>query len=215
VPANFSDGTAIHGQVYSKPWGVVGDGELATTGGGDGWPWRYGVASHFAIVGRSLRIEQTISNLDDSAMPAGIGLHPWYRRPVRVQIDADLVFDSNLESQAAPKAVAHGRWDARGEAGMADGLDATWARLSVPAVTLRWPDVGVQATMRMSTRAAYVVAASPVELDAIAVEPQTHAPQGLRRLINGEPGAMAVLEPGNSLSLTTSLTFEKVQEEER
>ena len=62
----------------------------------------------------------------------------------------------------------------------------------------------------MSTRSAYVVAASPSELDAIAVEPQTHAPQGLRRLINGEPGALALLDPGGSLSLITELTFQTI-----
>ena len=210
VSANFPDGTAIHGQVHSTPWDMTADGELSTTAGGDGWPWRYGVSSSFAVVGRSVRIEQTIANLDDGAMPAGIGIHPWYRRPVRVQINADLVFDSNLESPAAPKSVDHERWDARGSAGMAAGLDATWARLGDPAVLLTWPDAGLRAEMRMSTRSAYVVAASPTELDAIAVEPQTHAPQGLRRLINGEPGALALLDPGGSLSLITELTFQTI-----
>jgi aldose 1-epimerase len=210
VPANFRDGTAIHGQVHSSPWDVTADGELTTTAGGDGWPWRYSVSSAFAIVGRSLRIEQTVANLDDAPMPAGIGLHPWYRRPVLVQINADLVFDSNVESAAAPRSVDQQQWDARGPNGMADGLDATWARLDDPPVTLRWPDPGVHATMRMSSRAAYVVAASPTELDAIAVEPQTHAPQGLRRLINGEPGALTLVDPGGSLSLTTELTFDMI-----
>ena len=210
VPANFRDGTAIHGQVHSSPWDVTADGELTTTAGGDGWPWRYSVSGAFAIVGRSLRIEQTVANLDEAAMPAGIGLHPWYRRPVVARINADLVFDSNLESPAAPRSVDQQQWDARGPDGMADDLDATWARLDDPPVTLRWPDLGVRATMRMSSRAAYVVAASPTELDAIAVEPQTHAPQGLRRLVNGEPGALTLVDPGGSLSLTTELTFEQI-----
>ena len=214
VPANFPDGTAIHGQVHSIRWDVVGDGELAATGGGDGWPWRYSVRSHFAVVGRSLRIEQTVTNDDDSPMPAGVGLHPWFRRPVNVRIAADLVFDSNTHSSAAPRSAA-GKWDARGPAGMSDDLDATWARLGEPPVTLTWSGIGVRATMWMAARTAFVVAASPRELDAIAVEPQTHAPQGLRRLINVEPGAMALLEPGGSLSLTTNFTFEKTQEEEQ
>jgi aldose 1-epimerase len=210
VPANFRDGTAIHGQVHSTPWEVTGDGEISTQAGGDGWPWRYAVHSAFAVVGRSMRLEQTVTNLADSAMPAGIGLHPWYRRPVTVRIHADLVFDSNMDPPAAPRSVADQRWDARGPDGMADGLDATWARLGDPAVSLAWPTLGIGATMRMSSRAAYVVAASPQELDAVAVEPQSHAPQGLRRLINGEPGALALLDPGGSLSLTTELTFEKL-----
>ena len=209
---NFPDGTAIHGQVYGVPWEKAGSGDFSVQAGGDAWPWRYGVTCSYAVVGRSVRVEQTVRNEDDSPMPAGVGLHPWFRRPVRVTIDAGLVFDSNSESAAAPRSV-DGRWDARPPGCLADGLDATWARLGDPPVTLTWAEFGVRATMRMSSRSAFVVAASPGDLDAVAVEPQTHAPQGLRRLINGEPGALAMLEPGGSLSLTTELTFEKVREE--
>jgi hypothetical protein len=56
------------------------------------------------------------------------------------------------------------------------------------------------------------VAASPSELDAIAVEPQTHAPQGLRGLSNCEPGALALLDPGEMLQLLTELTLDKAEE---
>ena len=39
--SNFPDGTAIHGQVYVRPWQPAGDGALPIDGGGDGdgWPW--------------------------------------------------------------------------------------------------------------------------------------------------------------------------------
>jgi aldose 1-epimerase len=213
VPANFGDGTAIHGQVYGRPWQRDGEGEFSVVGGGNGWPWPYAVSIAFAIVGRSLRIDQSVSNQSELQMPAGIGLHPWFRRPVKVRINADRVFRSNADSSADPENVA-GAWDVRGAEGMSDGLDATWAELGEPPVELHWPDLGVRAWLRMVARATYVVAASPAELDAIAVEPQTHAPQGLRRLINGEPGALALLDPGGILTLSTELSFEKVEEEE-
>ena len=212
MPANFPDGTAIHGQLHSVPWQMTAPGEFSVSGGGDGWPWRYGVTCSYAVIGRSVRVEQTVSNVDDSLMPAGVGLHPWFRRPVVVTIDASVVFDSNTDSAPAPRSV-DGAWDARPPNALSDGVDATWTRLGDPPVTLTWPGIGVRASMRMSSRAAYVVAASPSDLDAVAVEPQTHAPQGLRRLINGEPGALTLLEPGGSLSLTTELTFERVREE--
>ena len=77
---------------------------------------------------------------------------------------------------------------------------------------LYWPEAGVRAVMTMSARTTYVVAASPLELDAIAVEPQTHAPQGLRRLINREPGGLTLLDPGGMLQLSTELTFETAEE---
>mgnify|MGYP001794549893 CR=1 FL=1 len=40
-----------------------------------------------------------------------------------------------------------------------------------------------------------------------ALEPETHAPQGLRRLLNGEPGGLAVVVPGETLTLVSLLTL--------
>lgn len=45
---------------------------------------------------------------------------------------------------------------------------------------------------------------------AVAVEPQTHAPQGLRRLLNREPGAMAMIGPAESLRMGVELAFERL-----
>jgi galactose mutarotase-like enzyme len=86
------------------------------------------------------------------------------------------------------------------------GIDATWTALSRPPVELAWPALGLRAQMR--TDATHIVAAHAVDRGAIAVEPQTHAPQGLRRLVRGEPGALAVLEPGATLELHIELAFE-------
>jgi galactose mutarotase-like enzyme len=94
---------------------------------------------------------------------------------------------------------------------MADDLDATWTDLADPPVELVWPETGVRATMRATPPVGYIVAASPGYLDAIAVEPQTHAPQGLRRLLGREPGALTMLKPGQTLGLTVELTFQRSQ----
>ena len=58
----------------------------------------------------------------------------------------------------------------------------------------------------------FIVAASPSTLDAIAVEPQTHAPHGLRRLLAGEPGGLTLLEPHETLSVVARLGFEQLAE---
>jgi hypothetical protein len=46
-----------------------------------------------------------------------------------------------------------------------------------------------------------VAVATPTSLDATAVEPQTHAPWGLRRLAAGDPDGLALLGPGEVLGL--------------
>ncbi len=79
---------------------------------------------------------------------------------------------------------------------MADGLDGTWANLTGTPVELRWPELGIRAEMRVGSPTLCIVAASPAGAAAVAVEPETHAPQGLRRLLRGEPDALTMLAPG-------------------
>ncbi|OLT14670.1 hypothetical protein BJF78_17710 [Pseudonocardia sp. CNS-139] len=92
-----------------------------------------------------------------------------------------------------------------GDGPLADDIDATWTDLADPAVELGWP--GVAATMRTGVADAVVVAANPVARGSAAVEIQTHAPDGLRRLLGGEPYAMHALDPGATLSLDITLAM--------
>jgi aldose 1-epimerase len=206
LDANFPDGSAIHGQVYARPWVRADEARFLIRAGGDGWPWEYEVGLHVAIVDRSVRFEQTLTNLASDPMPAGIGLHPWFRRPLLVAIRGDVVHTVNTSSEPQPEPV-NGPFDLREMGEMAADLDATWTHLADVPVELRWPNLGIRAAMRISAPSRYVVAASPNHLDATAVEPQTHAPQGLRRTLNGEPGGLTMLDPGEVLPLTVEIVF--------
>ena len=208
LTSNFRDGTAIHGQVYARPWEELGDGRFRVTGGGDGWPWRYEVEATYRVEGAALGIDLAVTNLADDPMPAGIGIHPWFRRPLQVAIHAEAVYRSNAATTAEPERVS-GSFDLRELGAMADDLDATWTGLTEPAVEIHWPDVGIGMTMSSSSPSTHIVAASPHEVDAVAIEPETHAPQALRRLLAGEPGALTMLESGATLRLTTTLAFSR------
>jgi aldose 1-epimerase len=203
---NFGDGTAIHGQVYSRPWRAQDDGSLVVSAGGEGWPWRYEVRMRLAVDGASVRIRLDLTNVDDEPMPAGLGIHPWFQKPLRIAIHADRVFPDNLDGDAEPRPVT-GPLDLRVLGEIPDDLDATWADVADPAVDLEWPG-RVRARMVIETRPGFVVAASPRQPPAVAVEPQTHAPQGIRRLMNGEPAALAMLAPGGTLSIAIRLDCE-------
>jgi aldose 1-epimerase len=204
---NFPDGTAIHGQVYARAWEVRDDGTLATRAGENGWPWEYEVVQRVEAAERALRIDLAITNHSADPMPAGIGIHPWFRRPVQVAVRGDAVYVGNTATPAQSEPVG-GLFDLRELGDMPADLDATWTQLAMPPVRLRWPTLGVQATMSVTAPAFYIVAASPASVDAIAVEPQTHVPQGIRRLLNDEPGALALLEPDQSMRMSVALAFE-------
>jgi galactose mutarotase-like enzyme len=233
VGSNFPDGSAIHGQVYARPWDRRDDGTLHVRGGGDGWPWAYEVGLRIEVVDPSVRIELSLVNASEDPMPAGLGVHPWFRRPVLVAIRGDAVYPENAATRPWPEPVL-GPFDLREVGAMPADLDATWTHLAEPPVELHWPEVGVRATMRArawvdgpagpgpvapgsvapgsASPTIYVVAASPGNLDAVAVEPETNAPQGLRRLLRGEPGGLLMLGAGEALGLRVDLAFERLED---
>lgn len=207
--SNFPDGTAIHGQVYARPWDLLEDGTLRVRSGGDGWPWPYEVGQSIEVVNDVVRIGLALTNLANDPMPAGLGIHPWFRRPLLLAIRGDSVHRSNTESEPRPEPV-DGPFDLRAIGTMADDLDGTWSDLTEPPVELRWPEQHIRAVMRTASPIGYVVAASPASIDAIAVEPETHAPQGLRRMLGDEPGGLTRLDPGRTLHLQVELAIDRI-----
>lgn len=207
--ANFADGSAIHGQVYARSWTLEPDGTtLRTSGGGDGWPWGYEVRLHPSVSGADLRLRLALRNASDAPMPAGLGIHPWWRRPVQVSVDGDRVYATNLDSPAAATPV-EGSFDLRAPAEPRLGLDATWAGIGADGVRLAWPELGVAAAITLSASANHVAVAAPRDPEATAVEVQSHAPDGLRRLLNGEPGALDLLPPAAELAIEMTITVSR------
>ena len=207
---NFADGSAIHGQVYARPWREGADGSLHVVGGGgdDGWPWPYEVAASVSVDGPSLTLDYRLVNRSDTSMPAGIGLHPWFRRPVAVRLPAELLYRANVRSEPEPEPVA-GEHDLRVTREPVTNLDATWSGFTAPRVELAWPGDGIDAVIAVDAPHVLVAVATPAHTDAVAVEPQTHAPDGLRRLVNGEPDALTRVAPGETLRLTLRMTFDR------
>lgn len=208
LASNFDDGSAIHGQVYARPWDLLTDRRLRVLAGGDGWPWTYEVTLEVAADETTLRLDLELRNLDDAPMPAGLGLHPWFRQPVAVAVHAERVFPSNSAPEPEPRPVA-GPHDLRALGRMAPDLDATWEGLGEPPVEFAWPDEGIAARLTFDAPARYVTAASPSGVAAVAVEPQTHVPRGLARLRDGSVGGLALLAPGASLRLAMRLSVER------
>jgi aldose 1-epimerase len=204
---NFEDGSAIHGLVFDVPWSVVGDGRLEVSGGGDArWPWAFTVTASAAVDGAALSLSYRLRNGADRPMPAGLGLHPWFRRPLELRVPAASVYRSNTDSPAEPE-PATGRFDLRTGAPPLD-LDGTWTDLDEPVVDLAWPALGLVGRLQIDAPTPHVAVATPSTRDAFAVEPQTHAPDPLRRLERDQPGAPSILAPGEELGLTLRLSVE-------
>jgi len=207
LAANFRDGSAIHGQVYAATWQQLDDGTFAIERDGDGWPWRYRVSAEYLVDGQRLGITLHLHNLSDEPMPGGIGIHPWFPLPVEARIACAETYGPNEQPLLAPVPVT-GDLDLRSRQALAEGVDSTWTQPADPPIELWWPHESLHATIRAPFPTLHVTAAYAADLGAIAVEPQTHAPQGLSRLINAQPGAIALIQPGDALVLPITIDFE-------
>lgn len=204
---NFPDGTAIHGLVSERVWDRTGASEFRIEPPPDGWPWAHEVSATVELAGSCVRLAYRLTNLADGPMPGGVGLHPWFRRPVRIALSAGSVHPDNGASDAE-HVRPNGRF-ALGGGPLPDGLDATWLDVEPPRVGLRWPELGIRA--RMTAHAGgtpvHVAVASPADVRAVAVEPVTNRPWALRRLTRGEAGGMRLLAPGETQELVLTLDF--------
>jgi aldose 1-epimerase len=213
LTANFPDGSAIHGLVGSHPWDRPDDGTFAIAWqeGAGGWPWAFDLRLVAQVRGPMLRMTYRLANRSDTEMPAGLGLHPWFLRPVELRVPAQAAYPSNAGSPAAPSPVDAER-DLRQPAAPAAGLDGTWCALEETAVEVAWPDPGIRCRIEIASSAGTLVAvASPADMAAVAVEPQTHGPDPFRRLARDEPDAPLMLRPGDELALELRWHFARAR----
>lgn len=204
---NFPDGTAIHGLVLDRPWERTGDTTFRIEPVSEGWPWAHEVTAAIGLSGPRLRLAYRLTNLADEPMPGGLGLHPWFRRPIQIALSAATVHPDNAASDAA-HVPPDGRFALRGGP-PPDDLDATWIDVEPPRVALRWPELGLAAriTIDAGTGPVHVAVASPTDPGAVAVEPVTHRPWALRRLAVGDRDALRILAPGEAMELVLAIDF--------
>lgn len=192
---------AIHGLVLGRPWTVI-----ATDGGGcdleialgpAGWPFGGRIRQSVHLAEGALRIEARLQ-ADDTAMPAALGWHPWFRRPTEgdlaVAVDAAEILE--LEPDLVPtgrRVAVDPRSDLRAGPLLGDRhLDTVYIDARGPARIVS-PDL--ELSIQFGRPLATVVVYSPP--GAVCVEPQTSWPNAVALAAAGVTGTGLVrLAPG-------------------
>jgi aldose 1-epimerase len=190
----------IHGQGWRAPWAVRAAARSSATlqfeGGGNEWPWRYSCEQSFELTANGLTIELSVRNLAQSAMPAMLGLHPYFpdARHARMETQLSGVWLTDSATLPVEEAEIPAQWrfePARDiQAAVLDHGFAGWSGIA----QLRWPDHSV--TVRASNcRFLHVYA--PAGRDFFCVEPQTAAPGVLGR----DAREVSSIAPGERLAM--------------
>jgi aldose 1-epimerase len=197
----------LHGLSWQRPWTVESQVEnkcvLVDDYDGRGpWPWAYRAQQRVRLGPKGCAVTLVLTNRSAEPMPAGLGLHPYFRRrpETEMRFEADHVLLSGadpLPTGISAPAEHFGDWAAG--AGMpAETVDHCFAGWSGSAL-LR-DELG---TIALSAEGApHVHLYAPADGSALCLEPVTHTPDAPNRA----PDEMIVLPPGCSASLTMRIS---------
>lgn len=94
----------LHGNAHLQAWQVAALAQDQATltldsPAGPAWPWHYTASLRFELTPSQLLVELALCNADQRLMPAGIGLHPYFRHTP----DALLSFGATTLWPATPE----------------------------------------------------------------------------------------------------------------
>jgi aldose 1-epimerase len=175
----------MHGDGWAHAWQVVrGDSQSAEivyeherAGEWGGWPFRYRARQQYRLDEASFSIRISIENLEDRAVPAGIGLHPFFVRDPDCELTCRTAFVWRTDQEVLPikrLAVplewdfAHGR---KPDSVMLDNGFDGWDGRAVIA----WPDKRLRLDLEASEPFHHLVIYTPPGQRFFCVEPVSHA----------------------------------------
>jgi aldose 1-epimerase len=214
---NSRDGTAIHGDVRTRPWRVTRkeadklEAKLDSRDFPDfNFPFAMTYEHKLELSGDRLRVELVLENVGRARAPVGFGYHPFARRRLTAKdkdvilvVPAEKVYPAEGCIPTAPAAKVSGMTDLMLLKPLgAPNLDHCFTGFTESYFRLIYPGTGVEVRFRMDPVFTHAVVYAPDESsgkakDFVAVEPVTNANDGFNLLDRGwGDTGVKVLEPG-------------------
>lgn len=175
----------MHGDGWARPWQVMYRARdravmayLHERGSGSvGWPFRYRAQQSFTLDEDGLTIGFSIENLEPRAVPAGLGLHPFFVRGADTELVCRLggIWRTDAEVLPVQHVPLPSEWDfsrSRRVEGM--GLDHCFDGWDGRA-TVTWPSRGLRLTLSATEAFRHLVIYVPDGQRYFCVEPVSHA----------------------------------------
>jgi aldose 1-epimerase len=222
----FPEKHAIHGDVRNRPWSVeaaLPNETILNFRSRDfsdiNYPFAFSVKQSLRIANGALLVQCSIKNEDNTSIPVGCGYHPYFMRSL----------GSRAENVQLRFSTA-GAYPYTGETPLPEGMPtplttaqdfSTRRELDVALDTcfsgwdgvaeMVWPASKVRVVMHSSSNMSHLVLFSPPGKPFFALEPQSQMTDGFNFLAKGERNTgVAVIAPGEELSVWFSLTVEKL-----
>ena len=219
LPRNFGDHPhSIHGHGWQAPWQVA---EAAADAAvmeyrhrADDWPFDYTARQHVRLDDEGLTVTLELVNRGDGAMPAGLGLHPYFPRTPETQVLAEVSELWRVDAEVMPLARVRpeGAGDpSRGVFADRVALDNVYTGWDGRA-TIEWPERRAKLDMTAFEPASraplgFLVLFTPAGEDFFCVEPVSHCTDAFNMAAAGAADTgLRVLAPGESFEVRVKFT---------
>lgn len=212
---------AIHGALRKLAWRVTAQSASSVTAeydtrkdGDVNWPWPIHAAITYKLEANQLISTMSLTNHGTTAMPAGMGWHPYFCRTINgghpeLTITADGMYpDTNgdcLPTGAAIPLTPELNFNAARKLDPSQRIDHCLSGFRAPA-TLHWPSAGIQLEMQASSNCTHLVLYNPDE-PYFAVEPVTNANDAFNLAEQGIDAGVVTLSPEETLTAEMQLVL--------
>jgi aldose 1-epimerase len=174
------------------------------------WPWAFRAAQHFVLEPASLTVALALTNESGSAMPAGLGWHPYFPRSPRTKITADVQAMWLTDDEVMPTTLAAPRPEAdlsRGvlvDAVALDNCFVGWRRRAV----IEWPETDARLIVTADPPLDFLVVYTPRGRPYFCAEPVSHVTDAFNLAAGRSDTGARALEPGETLRAVVTLSIE-------
>ena len=211
APNMAGDPSPLHGQGWLGTWAVESQSETRATlhfrhDAGE-WPWAYEARQTFDLDEGGLKLRLSCLNTSDSAMPCGLGFHPYFPcgASTRIQTEVKEVWTVDANVLPVARMPATGRYSVADDPVCGRGLDNGYGGWTGRTL-LTDPDWPYELDLS-SPDARYFQLYSPERGGRFVAEPVTHANAALN-----EPDedwaslGIQILEPGEEMTLDARIS---------
>jgi aldose 1-epimerase len=202
---------ALHGDAWVHPWQVVDEGEFSAemlyVHQPADWPWAYEARQRFDLDAEGFTVRLACTNLDETPMPCGLGIHPYFPCSATTVLDAQVDWVWTIDDEVLPveRVPATGRYALGRRRICGQDLDNGYEGWAGEAEIL-WPESGFGLTFTCPDATRFQVY-SPREGGVFVAEPVTNANAALNRPQSEWPSAgLAILHPGEEASMVARFT---------
>jgi aldose 1-epimerase len=207
---------ALHGVAWRSTWTAVEIDDASavlvlTCAPSPQWPWRWTLSHHIELSPSGVELGLSMTNLGETVMPAGLGLHPYFvvEPDTVLTLPASRVWltgDDEIPHRLAPAAAVFD-WSSGKTIASAPFIDNAYTDWSGGA-HLDFADRTVEIVASPSARWAQIYAPGGPELHDrafVCLEPVTHRPDAHNAPL-GEDAGLVALGQGETLDLTMAIS---------